>query len=57
MDTPTEDYIRVTRDELVMLLIEVQQRGCGGDSIQDQVDWIIEEARVRRATKTAAGKK
>ena len=57
MDTPTEDYIRVTRDELVMLLIEVQQRGCGGDSIQDQVDWIIEEARVRRATKTEEVKK
>lgn len=57
MDTPTEDYIRVTRDELVMLLIEVQQRGCAGDSIQDQVDWIIEEARVRRATKTEEVKK
>ena len=57
MDTPTEDYIRVTRDEMVMLLIEVQKRGCAGDSVQDQVDWIIEEARVRRATKTEDAKK
>ncbi len=54
MNTGSEDYIRVTREELVLLLIEIQQRGLVWFCIQDQVDWLIDQARIRRATRTEA---
>jgi len=41
---------------LVRLLIEVEQRGCGGENWQDRVDWIVKTA-AKRAEENKPGEK